>query len=250
MEHVDGIASGLYPDSSYYSIIVLPSSLFLANYKESQNWEPMFRVMYETVMWVVNTWVPNRTGKLMSRYLHLSPGGGNLLSRTFRSASAFSAKSTFRFQTSAPLGYKPDSHEATRKIPEHMVGSKTSSWTDFCQESLSRRAFSLLLCAVYVGISVIIDLSIARQATDDAFRFEPMCAVLLTEAWHFGLWEFQPSRLNMVGSVLSVPSRKPSSSLYRWAWLLVVPATCKIASPSSHRRSGRRHSMWTFPYRK
>jgi hypothetical protein len=45
-------------------------------------------------------------------------------------------------------------------------------------------AFSLLLCAVYVCISVVIDLSIARQATvhGEDYRFEPMCAVLLTEA--------------------------------------------------------------------
>ena len=45
-------------------------------------------------------------------------------------------------------------------------------------------AFSLLLCAVYVYISVVIDLSIARQATvhGEDYRFEPMCAVLLTEA--------------------------------------------------------------------
>ena len=45
-------------------------------------------------------------------------------------------------------------------------------------------AFSLLLCAVYVCISVVIDLSIARQANvnGEDYRFEPMCAVLLTEA--------------------------------------------------------------------
>jgi len=50
-------------------------------------------------------------------------------------------------------------------------------------DSLSRMAFSLLLCAVYVCISVVIDLSIARQATvhGEDYRFEPMCAVLLTE---------------------------------------------------------------------
>lgn len=50
-------------------------------------------------------------------------------------------------------------------------------------DSLSRTAFSLLLCAVYVCISVVIDLSIARQATvnGEDYRFEPMCAVLLTE---------------------------------------------------------------------
>lgn len=53
--------------------------------------------------------------------------------------------------------------------------------------TLSTFAFSLLVCAAYVLISVTIDLSIARQARmsaktpEEDYVFEPMCAVLLTE---------------------------------------------------------------------
>ncbi|CAE7180187.1 UTR6 [Symbiodinium microadriaticum] len=53
-----------------------------------------------------------------------------------------------------------------------------------CPDTRDRVLFSYIVCAIYVLISVVIDLSMAVQsiqAPHEDYKFEPMCAVLLTE---------------------------------------------------------------------
>ena len=53
-----------------------------------------------------------------------------------------------------------------------------------CPDTRDRVLFSYIVCAIYVLVSVVIDLSMAVQsiqAPHEDYKFEPMCAVLLTE---------------------------------------------------------------------
>ena len=95
--------------------------------------------------------------------------------------------------------------------------------------TLSTFAFSLLVCAAYVLISVTIDLSIARQARmsaktpEEDYVFEPMCAVLLTE----GI-KLLVSLCRVAGSILSFKSSRSIRS--RHVWVQELSQAAKLLS--------------------